>query len=108
MCLSENDSFFIFGGFDGNSDLKDLYSFNLNNLTWTLIDCGRNLPQKSSFHSMVAIKDKELKLYLYGGLQGSDTNFKMFDTLFEYKFESIFSQSIFKNKNYKDVVFVFQ
>eukprot|EP01080_Neovahlkampfia_damariscottae_P001226 gene1226-11316_t len=76
MSLFE-DKFYIFGGFDGENDLNDLYCFDLKSNRWTLIDFGLNMPQNSSFHSMICFKEKNSKLLLFGGLEGSDDSFKI-------------------------------
>ena len=104
------DKFYIFGGFDGKKDLNDLYSFDLKLFKWNLIDTGISMPQFSSFHTMTSYKYKNDFLLLYGGLEGSDDSFKMYDTLFEFKLKDKFSIEIFekiKNEKYIDLIFRF-
>lgn len=79
---------FIFGGRTGidmnETSLNDLYSYDVNTNTWTLLCPGGDsvdLPVKRSYHTMAALKNK---LYIFGGCS---TNHGRLNDLYEFDLE---------------------
>jgi len=66
-------SIFIFGGFNGQSKLKDFYEFNTETNTWQeVISSGHgNIPSARHSHISVVHGDK---MYIFGGFDGNCKN----------------------------------
>lgn len=63
-----NDDVFVFGGAsDANTYLNDLHRFNIETMSWHLIEERGAVPDCSAGHSLVAHHDKDI--YVIGGCQ---------------------------------------
>jgi len=63
---------YIFGGWDGNKRLNDLYSLEMTLYAWSEIKVLSSAPSPRAGMGMVAVNDK---LYLFGGSGPSTTCF---------------------------------
>jgi len=75
-----NNQIYVFGGRDAQQRTNDLYSLNLDTLTWTKITTRGINPSPRSFHTLTAIGSK---LVVYGGLNIGDEHLSdvhVFDT----------------------------
>eukprot|EP00948_MAST-09A_sp_MAST-9A-sp1_P001266 g1266.t1 len=64
------DHIYVFGGYDGEKRMNDLYKFNINTHVWTKIDCqGRGpVPSPRYFHN--SVKFAPGSLLIIGGYNG--------------------------------------
>lgn len=103
---------YIYGGFDGKSELDDLWEYNIKTNTWreiyTLNRIGAcNFTSLNSY----CIND-EITLFLFGGIrkkQNRATDFDLFNDFYEIKVRNLFSESIFQKVNQtRDICFSFK
>lgn len=71
-CAIANDSLFVFGGFDGDKWLNDLYEFDINTKEWSLVTPGSKVPAARCRHTANLYKHK---IYIFGG-NDSERSFK--------------------------------
>merc|ERR1712196_464104 len=57
---------YIFGGYDGNQYLNDLWVFSISSKTWTLLKPRGELPSVRDSHSAVYSPDANV-MYVFGG-----------------------------------------
>jgi len=56
--------FCSFGGFSGQHDFNDTWSFNISTRKWTELQCTGSIPSPRSDHAAVLIDDV---MYVFGG-----------------------------------------
>ena len=61
--------FCSFGGFGGQHDFNDAWSFNISTRKWTELQCTGSIPSPRSGHTAVLVNDV---MYVFGGYTGKD------------------------------------
>ncbi|CAD7953611.1 unnamed protein product, partial [Amoebophrya sp. A120] len=77
---THQESFYLFGGYDGVHRLNDFYQFRMPNRTWTAIRSCGHVPASRYFHSAVVYGDS---LFVFGGYSGHDR----LNDLYEFRFD---------------------
>ena len=62
-----DDSFYVFGGYDGTQRTNDFYRFNFQTNLWSQIACSNSPPSSRDRHTAV-VYDK--CIYIFGGFDG--------------------------------------
>jgi hypothetical protein len=68
MVIDYNNIIYMFGGFDGSSELNDFWKYDIELNKWTQIT--PNVPPSRRFHQMVIDKTTNI-IYIFGGFDGS-------------------------------------
>eukprot|EP00026_Physarum_polycephalum_P007434 Phypoly_transcript_07494.p1 GENE.Phypoly_transcript_07494~~Phypoly_transcript_07494.p1 ORF type:complete len:511 (-),score=89.38 Phypoly_transcript_07494:100-1416(-) len=80
--LSDNSTFVVVGGHDGNSMLNDVYSFDTSSSTWSTLSCKGTPPSARAGHTTDRVGNH---LVLFGGGNGvkilNDVHILHLDTL---------------------------
>ena len=66
-----NNSFFVFGGFDGSTRVNDTHMYDLTKKEWTAVEFSGPAPSPRHSHSAIVYKDS---MYIFGGYDGSYRN----------------------------------
>ncbi|GAM24054.1 hypothetical protein SAMD00019534_072290 [Acytostelium subglobosum LB1] len=67
--LSNDTSFIIFGGSDGEHYNSDVYLFDIDKMQWSEIQTTGTIPQSRSRHSATLVQGQN-KVYIFGGSDG--------------------------------------
>mmetsp|Transcript_214 Transcript_214/g.270 ORF Transcript_214/g.270 Transcript_214/m.270 type:complete len:515 (+) Transcript_214:142-1686(+) len=89
-----NDELYIFGGMDVESlnDFSDLWKYNFEKQTWTLLDNGQSSGPPARFSHAGCIFGSSL--YTVGGRALQGTSYEMLDDVWVYDFENGFWEQI--------------
>lgn len=82
MCIDPyTNTIYLFGGWDGNKDLNDLWSYDVKKQTWTLICADASSekgPSPRSCHKM-CLDTKKKQIFMLG--RYLDVQYRSMDTL---------------------------
>ena len=69
VAVAYNNSFYVFGGFDGTSRINDFFSFDFSSMTWREVPVSSGQPP-SARHSHAAVVHNH-SMWVFGGYDGS-------------------------------------